>query len=473
MDGLSRNVTVSVQWTKTGPTPTGTITYNATIKAKNPSKRAVQVTVTDVVSGVKADNSKVVVDTRTFAPVTVGAGQEVVVGTISNLAISGAYKAIFDEATGQYYDLDLGVDIEPDNVATNTATVTTGTVTNGTVVVSDVENITSGFKFSVTSTTDASGFTNGVLPTNVTTATWSKQVSASGSVSFTKSVTPTAGLVVTGGSLSDIATVSTLAGAELSRATASTTLNASKLVDLTVTKRTPDVFEGSQSATFTFQLFAGATATGTPITSQNVVVNTSTPLDAGKRVSTITFPNLAPGQYTVREVPVTNWVTQPDQTIDLGSAEVGCTAGLTFVNALTNLQGQNLTVTKSANPSFKRAYAWTISKDVDKTKVSIASGGQATFNYTVGVKRTTTDSDFAVGGTISVTNPNAFAVPVNSLVDQIQNGQTCSLVSPPSFPVSLAGGATLNVGYTCTGSAAGPPPPARGPTPPRRHGPSR
>src|SRR5205823_11598086 len=68
--------------------------------------------------------------------------------------------------------------------------------------------------------------------------------------------------------------------------------------------------------------------------------------------------------------------------------------------------GEDLAVSKTASTSFTREYAWSIDKQVDKTQVNIASGGTATFNYSISASETGfTDSGWAVSGTITVTNP--------------------------------------------------------------------
>src|SRR5262249_17767629 len=70
-------------------------------------------------------------------------------------------------------------------------------------------------------------------------------------------------------------------------------------------------------------------------------------------------------------------------------------------------QGADLTVSKDATPSFTRTYHWMIDKSVDKTRIEIAEGGTATFNYTVSVSHDNgTDSGWTVSGNITVHNPN-------------------------------------------------------------------
>ena len=107
---------------------------------------------------------------------------------------------------------------------------------------------------------------------------------------------------------------------------------------------------------------------------------------------------------------------------------------------------QNLAISKTANPAFTRTYTWTIAKAVDKTLVKQV-GGSATFNYTVTVTETGfTDSAWQVGGTITVTNPNAFPVTGISITDTIDNSGVCSY-TPPTM---LAANASVDIPYSCT-----------------------
>ena len=83
--------------------------------------------------------------------------------------------------------------------------------------------------------------------------------------------------------------------------------------------------------------------------------------------------------------------------------------------------GKDLTVSKTAEPTYTRTYGWTIDKSVDKTFVEQV-GGQATFNYSVKVDQTgQSDSAIQATGLITVTNPNDWedvTVDVSDAVEQ-------------------------------------------------------
>ena len=110
----------------------------------------------------------------------------------------------------------------------------------------------------------------------------------------------------------------------------------------------------------------------------------------------------------------------------------------------------DLVATKDADPSFTRTFTWDIEKSVDKTLVS-ASGGSATFNYTVvATKSSPVDSGYTVSGEISVFNPNVGTVTGVTVTDAI--GATVCTVSGGSS--SIAGGDSASFDYTCALAAA-------------------
>jgi len=114
--------------------------------------------------------------------------------------------------------------------------------------------------------------------------------------------------------------------------------------------------------------------------------------------------------------------------------------------------GADLTVTKSATPTFTRTYGWTISKAVDKTLVKQV-GGSATFNYTVVAAQTGfVDSAWAVSGTITVSNPNDWEAITTTVSDAIDNGGTCTVTNGTN--VSIAHSGSANFAYTCAYTSA-------------------
>jgi hypothetical protein len=121
-----------------------------------------------------------------------------------------------------------------------------------------------------------------------------------------------------------------------------------------------------------------------------------------------------------------------------------------------NVTGFDLTVSKTATPSFTRTYTWNITKDVDKTLIE-TTGTTATFNYTVVSSETGfTDSAWQVAGNITVTNTNAFAVSGVTVTDAVDDGGSCSITDAAgganeTVPAATTlGPGTLVVPYKCT-----------------------
>ncbi len=121
--------------------------------------------------------------------------------------------------------------------------------------------------------------------------------------------------------------------------------------------------------------------------------------------SNITLPNsrttsVPAGTYTASELNIpAGWsLTNLTCTVagTLGSSYTvdlaGAAATITVKTALgaaydtvtctfVDTQGKDLTVSKTAAASYSRLYKWTIDKSVDDTRIDIAEGGTATFNY--------------------------------------------------------------------------------------------
>jgi hypothetical protein len=130
----------------------------------------------------------------------------------------------------------------------------------------------------------------------------------------------------------------------------------------------------------------------------------------------------------------------------------------TFTNADTKTDNfkvgsalvEDLTVSKTATPAFTRTYAWTITKDVDKTLVE-QIGGTATFNYTIRVTHDAgTDSAWAVTGKITVVNPNLDDVAGVDVTDAISGGD-CAVTAGTGLTIPAGG--DVSVDYVCTFSS--------------------
>jgi uncharacterized repeat protein (TIGR01451 family) len=112
--------------------------------------------------------------------------------------------------------------------------------------------------------------------------------------------------------------------------------------------------------------------------------------------------------------------------------------------------GHDLTIRKTVNPSYTKSYTWTIDKKVNgKDSDGPISSDQPTVpaHYTVVTTKTGANHDYKLAGTITVTNPNSFAVSGATIADQAPAGFTCTV--PGSSLGSIAAGASVTVNYSC------------------------
>jgi hypothetical protein len=111
-----------------------------------------------------------------------------------------------------------------------------------------------------------------------------------------------------------------------------------------------------------------------------------------------------------------------------------------------------LLVTKTAFPSLKRTFTWDIEKSVEETEIDASAGSTVTFNYTVNVTHDSgTDSEWAVAGKITVSNPGGGDITGVDVTDAVDNGGSCSVTGGAG--VTIAGGSHEVYDYTCTYSA--------------------
>jgi hypothetical protein len=101
--------------------------------------------------------------------------------------------------------------------------------------------------------------------------------------------------------------------------------------------------------------------------------------------------------------------------------------------------------------SFDRDDLWSITKSVDNTTLTTATGGVVTFNYTVTAKPNGfTDSNYALGGNVTVTNPNSWQTVVTdvTVTTDLDPGATCAVTGGAGASVPANGSVVLP--YTCT-----------------------
>jgi hypothetical protein len=110
-------------------------------------------------------------------------------------------------------------------------------------------------------------------------------------------------------------------------------------------------------------------------------------------------------------------------------------------------------VTKDATATFKRTFPWSVSKSVDKTLFK-QIGGSVTANYTItATKGAGVDSDWAVKGTIAVTNFNDDPVTLDDVSDDIGDPNASCTVDK-SATLVVPANSENDYPYTCLYSAA-------------------
>ncbi len=105
-------------------------------------------------------------------------------------------------------------------------------------------------------------------------------------------------------------------------------------------------------------------------------------------------------------------------------------------------------VTKTAVTSYTRTWDWTIDKVADQTELTLSTGQQFLVNYDVTVDATSTDSDWAVAGAITITNPDPdYAATITAVEDVLSISGAVPVDCGVSFPYNLASNGQLVCTY--------------------------
>ncbi len=109
-----------------------------------------------------------------------------------------------------------------------------------------------------------------------------------------------------------------------------------------------------------------------------------------------------------------------------------------------------LRVKKWVNCANDQDWTWDISKSADQSSLTLSTGQSHVVNYTVIASALASGTNFAVDGTIGVTNISSGPVVVTGVTDNLASNVACTLnFTPVTFPVTLQ----ANVSMTCTYSA--------------------
>ncbi len=240
---------------------------------------------------------------------------------------------------------------------------------------------------------------------------------------------------------------------------ASIPANSSKVFDYTCTFSAPGPFlQGTNKATVTWDddeayssgSSAEYTAQITEATWDKTLVNNTITVidDKTDPANPVTLGTATYGdgvkkfQYTVTFDGV------PGECVDFTNKAWIKETGQHDQQTVTVCDYADLTVSKTANPSFDRRYAFDIDKQAEDTELVVDPvTGEATAHYTVTITDgAATDSNFAVTGTITVTNPNNVPVDLLTLEDSI-GATECDVDLPADLEVPAKG--QLVVDYEC------------------------
>ena len=410
----SQPATITVTWTKSAATPDG-ITVTTHVYATNPAARTVQVTVTDVIY--QGTTQTTALDTASSALTDLPANSTTLVLTHTALlpASDGNIGDFLnDVATGTYMDPVTHVAIPGTTTATAQTQITQGTVSNGSAVIDDTESITgTGLTFSVPTPPSSGSFLNGYDGSATTgPVDWlSSAQTSSGSITFDKTIYMT-GLLVTSGTLSDTAHL-TSTSQSLS-AQASITTSSTATVKLTVSKTIPAEYPGAflNGAGDLLKVHfhvAGALGYSNDFT---LTFDGSTPCDASGCTLSTDLPGLTPDTFTVTETsselcplgtctnPATNSFLSPasnplqkDLTIPADGNMTGrCSGTVAFTNILNALgvKAEVQKITVPALASDDPDYLWTFTLNGPNVSTCLpatvgAGAGFVTFTEASGV----------------------------------------------------------------------------------------
>jgi LPXTG-motif cell wall-anchored protein/uncharacterized repeat protein (TIGR01451 family) len=232
-----------------------------------------------------------------------------------------------------------------------------------------------------------------------------------------------------------------------------------------------------------FDVYAGTTATGTPVLTD--VYDHKTDVDTDAVTGQITITGIDPGTYTIKETsgpsgyfppsgtacPVDNPATpatneaNPVSLCSIRTQDL-TKSGTTTYDFYDAKQWSPLTATKNATATYDVTYAWQVEKNIrvhgDTTwnpgtatanvPTPVSGSPTADFDYQIIASQTSaTKSGFEVHGTVYVSNPNHEAVTV-SLSDSLADATSCSFVNAaPSVPADAV---NQPYDYTCTYAGA-------------------
>ena len=348
----------TITWTKSAAVP-GAATITTNISATNPSSRTITVNLDDKIFAGATQTT--LIDDTAIAPFAVPARTTVTVTHVYTWT-NPTTTSVNDLATATYTDAVTGIAVPGTTTATASATIQdNGPVSNATAVIDDTQSITgAGLSYSIDSVTGATGSFTGYTQGDKTSGPvrWTSATqSASGSVTFRRTIYAEKGTIEPDGSVSDQASVLG-SDAFTASATASSDVSVNTKARLSLTKSIPAgiISKGTESATFQFDAVTGDDTKASP----------QVTLEAGEISKVTQVTDLIPGVYTVSERPATNWEPVSPQQVDLSGAV--CTGSVEFANTPTPAKARALKV--SVPVGFEKGWDFALYRGDDTTPIA-------------------------------------------------------------------------------------------------------
>jgi hypothetical protein len=154
-------------------------------------------------------------------------------------------------------------------------------------------------------------------------------------------------------------------------------------------------------------------------------------------------------QYTVDRSGVAGTCTTYPNTATFTSNDSAATGSASA--SVDVCVGADLGVATSATATKARDDLWSLTKDVDQTRVEMASGGVATFHYTVtAAPAGSRDSNYALSGTVTVTNPNDWEDITATITESASSGLGATCVVTGGTDVVIPHSGQVVLPYTCS-----------------------
>jgi uncharacterized repeat protein (TIGR01451 family) len=415
-----QGVNLTIKWYVQQITP-DMVMVTTNVYATNPSLRTVVVDVTDDIFGT-IGGSEDLQDTADSGPVDVVPGDMVLVLTHTFDAPAGI-TGLRDVATATYTDkIFPDQPIPGQTTAEASADIEPGTTVASDVSMTDTETLSgSDFSYVVSSVVGTTGtdvslggtWTDGDPATGIWTSENTNYMACPDAanpcqVVFTKTVSVLGPPVIADELLTDTARLDSTDGVFNSDITRTVDLSVDATVSLTIEKTIPNILQGEETASFTFEVCeVAAVNDGTCLGAS--VATVIFEFNEGETSKSEDLTGLAPGIYMVYEsLTGSGWGTVPDQWTDLRLPT--CYGSLTFDNNLA-AGGAEAAVAKVTVPDGSTSWEMTLEgttlagDPVSETITVTANTGFALFgtvleegDYTVSeTEQTAWDLTSAVG----------------------------------------------------------------------------